>query len=159
MKEEVIIYKSLKKTVPYAILGILMGCCFAFFALSDDDISTKGMIFAWCGILFFGFGGAFMLVSVLRSRLCGKPDIAIYDDRIEVGLTDIFFRYKVWVYPFNEIERFTISKFGRTKVIKGQMMLQSSSRQVQFICDDMSMSEQAICDLLNDRLHDYKSAK
>ena len=68
--EEIRVYLSLWKT------GILILVCFAFAALGIYSLvehpEKSGFMF-WLGLLFFGFGGIFMLWLILKERITGKP--------------------------------------------------------------------------------------
>ena len=96
--EEIRVYLSLWKT------GILILVCFAFAALGLHTLivhpEKSGFVF-WLGLLFFGFGGIFMLWPILRERITGKPYYLVTDESVIMnsGL-------KAWEIRFADVESF-----------------------------------------------------
>lgn len=96
--EGIRVYHSLWKT------GILTLVCFAFAALGIYSLvahpEKSGFVF-WLGLLFFGFGGIFMLWLILRERITGKPYYLVTDESVIMNSG-----FKAWEVRFADVKSF-----------------------------------------------------
>lgn len=164
--EEIRVYLSLWKT------GILILVCFAFAALGLHTLivhpEKSGFVF-WLGLLFFGFGGIFMLWLILRERITGKPYYLVTDESVIMnsGL-------KAWEIRFADVESFFLVgkmigiRYNKDKEIQkmedasglGRLVRRFNQRignaQEHLYVSGMTMKPKELCDLLNERVKKVK---
>lgn len=165
--EEIRVYLSLWKT------GILILVCFAFAALGLHTLivhpEKSGFVF-WLGLLFFGFGGIFMLWLILRERITGKPYYLVTDESVIMnsGL-------KAWKIRFADVESFFLVgkmigiRYNKDKEIQkmedasglGRLVRRFNQRignaQEHLYVSGMTMKPKELCDLLNERVKKVKA--
>jgi hypothetical protein len=165
--EEIRVYLSLWKT------GILILVCFAFAALGLHTLivhpEKSGFVF-WLGLLFFGFGGIFMLWLILRERITGKPYYLVTDESVIMnsGL-------KAWEIRFADVESFFLVgkmigiRYNKDKEIQkmedasglGRLVRRFNQRignaQEHLYVSGMTMKPKELCDLLNERVKKVKA--
>ena len=157
--EEIRIYHSLWKT------GFLILVCFAFAALGIYSLvanpEKSGFVF-WLDLLFFGFGGIFMLWLILKERITGKPYYLVTDESVIMnsGL-------KAWEVRFVDVESFFLVgkmigiRYKKNKEIQkmedvsglGRLVRRFNQRiggsQEYLYAADLTMKPKELCDLLN----------
>lgn len=165
--EEVKIYHSLWKTSPVILI------CFAFAALGIRSLVVhpeKSGFMSWLGLLFFGFGGIFMLWLILKERITGKPYYLVTDESIIMnsGL-------KAWEVRFADVESFFLMgkmigiRYKKGKEIQkmadasglGRLVRRFNQRiggsQEHLYVSGMTMKPKELCDLLNKRVKKMKA--
>ncbi|MBQ6069352.1 MAG: hypothetical protein IJK84_07615 [Bacteroidales bacterium] len=138
-----------------------------------DDPALRGDWMFWCGLLFFGIMALFFPLVALWERLLGRPAIVVMADK--VVCTALWKRSE---YRFDEVMRFKMTQMGVQEFIsvhfvnrEEQRKLQDASRmgravrrlnigmvgaQESIAASGLTMKPQALCDLLNERLDNYK---
>ena len=148
-------------------LGCLVFVVFGILILNHPKNGSDVFV-AWLGIAFFGMGGLFMLYSMLKERLTGRPFLRITDKRIIIG------DMKQTIVNFADVESFEVVKVGTQRFIaihykpdvERQKMdeagtvgrsVRSLNRRLVNAQETIStngtgMKSQELCDLLNERL-------
>ena len=97
--KEIRVYHSLWMT------GILILVCFAFAALGLHTLivhpEKSGIVF-WLGLIFFGFGGIFMLWLILRQRITDKPYYVVTDSQEHLYVSNMTMKPKELCDLLNE---------------------------------------------------------
>ena len=126
------------------------------------------MVVASLGIMFFGLGGLYMLYTILKERLTGKPYLTITDEGI------ISEGVKQSVIHFADVQSFEVVKMGRQQFVavhykpgveqqkldEADMLGRSVRKLNQKLVNaqenistvGISMKVEELCDLLNERL-------
>ena len=169
--EEVKVYHSLWKN------AILVAVCFAFsvsgiYLLIRQPESNH--IILWTGIIFFGLGGLFMLWLMLKERITHTPYYVITDKSVIMNSG-----MKVWEVRFADVEKFSLTSVAPSKMIgihynrdaewakeedSGSVvrMVRKMNTKIAGVGEalpvgDLTIKPQQLCDLLNERLRDYRS--
>ena len=165
--EEIRVYLSLWKT------GLLILVCFAFAALGIYSLvahpEKSGFVF-WLGLLFFGFGGIFMLWLILKERITGKPYYLVTDECVIMNSG-----WKAWEVHFDDVESFFLVgkmigiRYRKDKEIEkmedasvlGRIIRRFNQRigdsQEHLYVSNMTMKPKELCDLLNERVKKMKA--
>ena len=165
--EGIRVYHSLWKT------GILTLVCFAFAALGIYSLvahpEKSGFVF-WLGLLFFGFGGIFMLWLILRERITGKPYYLVTDESVILNSG-----FKAWEVRFADVKSFFLVgkmigiRYNKDKEIQkmedasvlGRIIRHFNQRigdsQEHLYVSNMTMKPKELCDLLNERVKNLKT--
>ena len=165
--EGIRVYHSLWKT------GILTLVCFAFAALGIYSLvvhpEKSGFVF-WLGLLFFGFGGIFMLWLILRERITGKPYYLVTDESVIMNSG-----FKAWEVRFADVKSFFLVgkmigiRYNKDKEIQkmedasvlGRIIRHFNQRigdsQEHLYVSNMTMKPKELCDLLNERVKNIKT--
>ena len=165
--EGIRVYHSLWKT------GILTLVCFAFAALGIYSLvvhpEKSGFVF-WLGLLFFGFGGIFMLWLILRERITGKPYYLVTDESVIMNSG-----FKAWEVRFADVKSFFLVgkmigiRYNKDKEIQkmedasvlGRIIRRFNQRigdsQEHLYVSNMTMKPKELCDLLNERVKNIKT--
>lgn len=115
MNEEIRIYQSIWKNLLLGIVSLL----FAYgiwVAIKNDDGSLgffKEMI-GWIGVVFAGFGGAFIIVITLFNRCINRPALIIYKDRVDFY---VLIKGAYVSFYFADIEQFRLMEMRSNKLI------------------------------------------
>lgn len=169
--KEIRIYQSLRKNILLAIL------CFVFasggyFILTDASTSWPTKVFGGgLGIIFFGGGGLFLILSTVYNRIRQIPLIIIHEDRLEL-YEQVKGTYHT-IY-FTDVKRFRLIKIQSIKLIAVDYKVTSlihkieeSSALTQRImvlnfdvsgaieglpAENLTMNGKKICDILNGHL-------
>lgn len=169
---EIRIYQSLRKNMLWAIL------CFVFasggyFILTDASTSWPTKVFGGVlGMIFFGGGGLFLILSTFYNRIRQTPLLIIHEDRLE-----LYEQVKGTYHTihFADVERFRLIKIQSTKLIavdykvtplihkmekssafKQRMMTFNFdvSRAIESLpAENLTMNGKKICDILNGHLN------
>ena len=164
--EGIRVYHSLWKT------GILILVCFAFAALGIYSLvehpEKSGFMF-WLGLLFFGFGGIFMLWLILKDRITGKPYYLVTDESVIMNSG-----FKAWEVRFADVKSFFLVgkmigiRYNKDKEIQkmedasvlGRIIRHFNQRiggsQEHLYVSNMTMNPKELCDLLNERVKKMK---
>ena len=164
--EEIKIYHS-----PWRMLLLALGSL-GFVVLSilmlDHPKNGFQVLIAWTGIVFFGLCGLYILYSMFKERLTGKPFLTITDTRI------ISQGVKQTIINFSDVKSFQVVKMGDQKFVavhykpdvEQQKMdeagtvgrsVRSLNRRLVNAQENISitgtgMKAEKLCDLLNKRL-------
>ena len=169
---EIRIYQSLRKNMLWAIL------CFVFalggyFILTDASTSWPTKVLGGgLGIIFFGGGGLFLILSTVYNRIRQIPLIIIHEDRLEFYVQ---IKGNYHTINFVDVERFRLIKIQSTKLIavdyKETSLMHEIEKSSPFTqrmmtfnfyvsgaieslpADNLTMNGKKICDILNGRLN------
>ncbi|MCR5549650.1 MAG: hypothetical protein K6F40_01755 [Bacteroidales bacterium] len=164
--EKINIYHSFWKKLPLLLV------CITFVVLSIFMIREETMIMkiiGWIGGLFFGLGGLFVAFLVLKEKITGKPYLVITDKSLRMNTL------KDWEIQFSDVQSFALTGMEGSTMIGIHFKPDVESRKMDeasFIgrkareknvdntgfqeaipVGGLTMSPQAICDLLNERVH------
>ena len=166
MMEAIRIYHSTWRMLLLALASLAFAGAGFFMTIH----STKGfhIVVGWIGVVFFGFGGLYMLYGMLKERLTGKPFLTITDEAV------IMEGMKQTVIRFADVESFNVEKMGRQEFVavhykpgvERQKMdeanaldrsIRKLNRQLVNAQENISttgtgMKGQELCDLLNERV-------
>ncbi len=156
----------------WAIL-VSLGFVGLFAWLIIGDPALRGNWIFWFGMIFFGVLGLFFPLLALWERLSGRPAIVVMVDK--VVCTSLWRRSK---YRFDEVKKFKLVELCGQELIavhlnkrEERRRLQGTSRtersarrlnigltgaQENIAASALTMKPQALCDLLNERLDNYK---
>ena len=169
--EEVKVYHSLGKN------AVLVATCLAF-AVSGIYLLIRqpesNHVILWTGVVFFGLGGLFMLWLMLREWITHTPYYVITDESVIMNSG-----VKQWEVRFADVDNFFLTSVASSKMIgihynrdgawAAEVDSGSVSRMVRKMntkiagageglpADDLTVKPQQLCDLLNERLRDYRS--
>ena len=169
--EEVKVYHSLWKN------AVLVATCLVF-AVSAIHFLVRhpesNPILPWLVVLFFGLGGLFMVWFVLKERITHTPYYVITRESVVVNSG-----VKQWEVRFADVEEFFLTSVASSKLIgilynrDGAWAKEEDSGSVSRMvrkmntkiagagealpADDLTVKPQQLCDLLNERLRDYRS--
>lgn len=169
---EIRIYQCLWKNMLWAIL------CFAFAVggcLIVKDIYadwTTKVFGGWLGIILFGGGGLFLILSTLYNRIRHIPLLIIHEDRLEL------YEQRKGTYHtihFADVRRFRLIKIFSTKLIAVDYKVTPLMRRVEesssfmqrmmvlnfkvsgaiesIPAENLTMKGKEICDILNGLLN------
>ena len=84
MNEEVRVYHSVWKNLMLGFLSLLIAGT-AGFLLQDSNsrLDTVDELIFWSGLILFGAGGLFIIISILYNKSQNRPLFIIYNDRID----------------------------------------------------------------------------
>ena len=144
---------------------------FAWLIIGDPAL--RGNWIFWFGMIFFGVLGLFFPLLALWERLSGRPAIVVMVDK--VVCTSLWRRSE---YRFDEVKKFKLVELCGQELIAVHLnkreehrRLQGTSRtersarrlnigltgaQENIAASALTMKPQALCDLLNERLDNYK---
>ena len=160
----------------WAIL-VSMGFVGLFVWLIVDDPALRGDWRFWFALIFFGLMTLFFPLVALWERLAQRPAVTVLKDRIICHAL-----WKTHIYRFADVEGFRYYKMdlGRTsqefvtihlykqvserklkeasKMVRAirQFNTRLSGSQESIGASALTMKPQALCDLLNQRLKEYK---
>ena len=164
--ETVRIYHSTWRMLLLAIVSLAMAVGGYLMAIH----SPKGfhIVVGWIGVVFFGWGGLYMLYGMLKERLTGKPFLTITDEAV------IMEGMKQAVIHFADVESFNVVKMGKQEFVAvhykpgvelkkmdeangldrsiRKMNLQLVNAQENISTTGTDMKAQELCDLLNERM-------
>ena len=156
------------------VMLVLFGV-FVWFLTDDPIVSNPGVI--WFCLIATGVMGLFFPLVALWERLAQRPAVTVLKDKI---ICHAF--WKTYEYRFDEVERFryykinlgwTSQEFVTIHLYKqlSEPKLQEASKMVRAIkrfntrlsgsqesigASALTMKPHALCDLLNQRLKEYK---
>ena len=166
MMEAIRIYHSTWRMLLLALASLAFAGAGFFMTIH----STKGfhIVVGWIGVVFFGFGGLYMLYGMLKERLTGKPFLTITDEAV------IMDGMKHAVICFADVESFNMVKMGKQEFVAVHYKpgvelkkmneanaldrsIRKLNRQLVYAQENISttgtgMKAQELCDLLNERL-------
>lgn len=89
--------------------------CLAFVVVSVFVLSHPrnglDIVAAWGGIVFFGFGGLYILYATLKERLASMPFLTITDEAVIIN------GVKQTVIRFADVKSFRVVKMGRQRFV------------------------------------------
>lgn len=172
MKEEIKFYRSVWRNV------LLILCSFAFTAvgvlmlLAENEKPLKVVIAAWIGILFFGLGGLLIAYDIIKEQVTWRPYLIITDEKVVIN------SWRSWEASFADVETFFLTCVANVwmvgikykKNIEKQRLndanllgravrnynLKVAGTQDAIATNGVPIKPQALCDLLNERLEEWK---
>ena len=156
----------------WAIL-VSLGFVWLFAWLIIDDPALRGDWRFWFGMIFFGVLGLFFPLLALWERLSRRPAIVIMADKVVCTAL-----WRQNEYRFDEVKKFKLVKLCGQELIAVHLNKQEEHRRLQDVsktgrsarrlnigltgaqeniaASALTMKPQALCDLLNERLDNYK---
>lgn len=172
MKEEIRFYRSVWRNV------LLSLCSFAFTAvgvlmlLAENEKPLKVVIAAWIGILFFGLGGLLIAYDIIKEQVTWRPYLIITDEKVVIN------SWRSWEASFADVETCFLTCVANVwmvgikykKNIEKQRLndanllgravrnynLKVAGTQDAIATNGLTVKPQALCDLLNERLEEWK---
>ena len=161
--EEIRIYHSVKRM----LFLIIIGLAFVAISISMYNNPKANHVIAWLGILFFGLGSLFMIVSMLKERLTQKPYLTITDEGLTINTM------KQCVVNFADVESFDVRQVKNEKFVAihykpnverkkmkdastvgravRELNVKLINAQENIAVTGTSIKAEELCDLLNER--------
>lgn len=174
---EVRVYQSLWRNLLTVVLCLAMAVLCGWIILRDDCPLWVRVVSGWMGVIFFGGGGLFMLISVIYNRVRHIPFLVIRRDSVDMWVSA---KFRYCTINFRDVKQFRRHTRGcfphliaidyRNTPLREKMDRSSGfmrklmsfnilfSGAIESIpVYDLTMNGGEICDLLNSRLERKKN--
>jgi len=164
--EDIHVYHSFKKN----FLTIAISLVFTAIAIYGLINHKNNELWIWGCLLFFGGGALFIIGTILKERITGRPFLVISDESVVMNSR------KAWEVRYADVEHFFLTgkligiyykedvdaEKMNTNNYLGRLVRRFNVKltgvQEHLPASNLTISPQQLCNLLNERLKAFKEA-